>query len=191
MKDTLNNLFHFDRSEWQSLIINYSIKIIVGILLLLIGFWIIKKITIFTGHILKRRLRDSTVSTFLRNFINVLLKLFCILFVLNVVGVKTTSLIAIIGAASLAIGLALQGTLTNFAGGIMLLLFRPFRVGDIIEAQGKKGIVKEIQMFSTIILTEENKRVVIPNNMLSNGIIEINPHGTFSKKVENRDRILQ
>ena len=100
---------------------------------------------------------------------------------LNFIGVTTTSLVAIVGAAGLAIGLALQGTLTNFASGVMLLLFKPFRVGDTIEVQGKKGLVKEVQIFSTLLIAADNKIIIIPNNLLSNGIIE----NSGKIKVEN------
>ena len=173
MKDSLNNFFHFNNEHWQSLLTGYAIKIVAAILLLVIGFWIINRVLRVFNSFFSKITIDTTLKNFLRNFVSILIKTLFILFVLNMVGIETTSLLTVIGAASLAIGLALQGTLTNFAGGVVILLFRPFKVGDRIEAQGKKGVVQEIQMFNTIILTQENKNILIPNSLLSNGIIEI------------------
>jgi len=173
MKDSLNNFFKLDTDHWQSVLVGYTIKIVVAVLLLIVGFWIINRLLRIFNAFFSRRTIDSTLKNFLRNFFNILIKTLFILFVLNAVGIETTSLLTVIGAASLAIGLALQGTLTNFAGGVIILLFRPFKVGDKIEAQGKKGVVQEIQMFNTVIVTAENKNILIPNSLLSNGIIEI------------------
>ncbi|PWT97033.1 MAG: hypothetical protein C5B52_14515 [Bacteroidetes bacterium] len=174
MKDsTLHKFFNINSSHWESLLFSYAVKIVIAVVLLIIGFWIINRILRVFNSFFTRRHIDNTLKNFLRNFVNVLIKALFVLFVLNVVGIETTSLLTVIGAASLAIGLALQGTLTNFAGGVIILLFRPFKVGDRIEAQTKKGVVQEIQIFNTVILTPENKTVLIPNSLLSNGIIEI------------------
>ena len=152
--------------------ISYAIKLLVAIALLMIGFWLINKLLRIAEKTLHLKNFDPTFKKFTRNLLNFGLKTVLIISVLNFAGFPTTSVITILGAAGLAIGLALQGTLTNFAGGVLLLLFKPFKVGDTIEAQGKKGVVSEVQIFTTIIISDDNRTIIIPNSMLSNGIIE-------------------
>ena len=130
---------------------------------------------------------DDTYKRFTRNLLNFALKTVLIISILNFAGFRTTSVIALLGAAGLAVGLALQGTLTNFAGGVLLLIFKPFKIGDLVEAQGKKGIVTEIQIFTTLIVTEDNKTVFIPNSMLSNGIIENYTYKKHPEEFDNTD----
>jgi small conductance mechanosensitive channel len=154
------------------IIVSYTLKAVIALLLLVVGFWLINTLVRFADRILGLHRFDVTFKKFIRNLVNAGLKVFLLVFVLNFVGVEATSVVALIGAAGLAVGLALQGSLTNFAGGVLLLLFKPFKVGDLIEAQGKKGVVTEIQIFTTIISTPENKQIFIPNSLLSNGIIE-------------------
>jgi small conductance mechanosensitive channel len=172
MKELLGKLNALDKGTWQSDILIYAIKISIGIVIMLIGFWIINRIGKIINSFSQKRRIDETVQSFLKTLVSVSLKIVLVIFILNFIGIQTTSMVALIGAAGLAIGLALQGTLTNFAGGVMLLLFKPFRVGDIIEAQGKKGKVKDIQIFNTVLSTDEKKTIIIPNSILSNGIIE-------------------
>ncbi len=172
MKEIIAKLNDLDKGTWQSAVLVYSIKIVAGILIMLIGFWLINRIGRVINTFFSRKRIDETVKSFFRTLVTTALKIVLIIFILNFIGIQTTSIVALIGAAGLAIGLALQGTLTNFAGGVMLLLFKPFRVGDVIEAQGKRGKVKDIQIFNTILSTEENKTIIIPNSILSNGIIE-------------------
>lgn len=172
MKEAFNKYIVLNYDYFARAIVAYSIKIGLALLILIVGFWIINKFVRIANRILGARNFDITFQRFIRNFINAGLKVLLVVFTLNFIGVETTSVLALLGAAGLAIGLALQGTLTNFAGGVLLLLFKPFRVGDIIEAQGKRGIVTEIQIFTTVISTPENKIIYIPNSMLSNGIIE-------------------
>ena len=155
-----------------SLGIAYGIKLIIATLLLIIGFWLINRLLRVAINHLHVRSFDNTYKKFTRNLLNFGLKSVLIIAILNFAGFRTTSVIALLGAAGLAVGLALQGTLTNFAGGVLLILFKPFKVGDTIETQGKKGIVTEIQIFTTLIRTDDNRIIIIPNNMLSNGIIE-------------------
>lgn len=155
-----------------SIAVSYAVKLVLAALLLLIGFWLINKLLRIAEKTLHVKNFDLTFKKFIRNLLNFGLKTVLFISVLNFAGFPTTSVIALLGAAGLAIGLALQGTLTNFAGGVLLLLFKPFKVGDIIEAQGKKGVVTEVQIFTTIVVTEDNRTVIIPNSMLSNGIIE-------------------
>lgn len=172
MKNILQSFNNLHNGSWQSLVLLYAIKIVSGILLLLAGFWIINKLTKLAGAFFNKRHIEHTVAGFLKTLLNAVLKIVLIIFVLNLIGLQTTSIVALLGAAGLAVGLALQGTLTNFAGGVMLLLFKPFREGDIIEAQGKKGKVTDIQIFNTVLTGDDNTQIIIPNSILSNGIIE-------------------
>lgn len=132
MKELVNKLNNFDDGTWQSIALVYTIKIIIAILILLIGFWIINRITKIIKSFFDVRKIDRTVSNFFKTLIGTVLKIVLTIFILNFIGIQTTSIVALIGAAGLAVGLALQGTLTNFAGGVMLLMFKPFKVGDTI-----------------------------------------------------------
>jgi small conductance mechanosensitive channel len=176
MKDWMRKYLEVNYDHFARILVSYTIRAIAALLILFIGFWLINRLVRVADRVLGINRFDVTFKKFIRNFFNAGLKVFLFVFVLNFVGVEATSVVALIGAAGLAIGLALQGTLTNFAGGVLLLLFKPFRVGDIIEAQGKKGVVTEIQIFTTVITTPENKVIFIPNSMLSNGIIENHTH---------------
>lgn len=148
--------------------IEFGLMILKAILILVVGLWIIKAISRGFNKVLDKRSVDPSLRPFLQSlFYNILLVLL-VLSVLTSVGIQVTSFIAILGAAGLAIGLALQGTLQNFAGGVILLTLRPFKVGDYIEGAGYAGTVQAIQIFQTILLTPDNKRIIIPNGGLSN-----------------------
>ncbi len=168
MEETLKNI---DLQNITSLVIEYGLKIASALALLIVGGWVIKFIVKTVSKILKKTNIDESLSGFLLNLVNWSLKILLFITALGQLGVKTTSFVAIIGAAGLAVGLALQGSLSNFAGGALILLFKPFKVGDLIEAQGSVGVVKEIQIFVTKLLTPDNKEVIIPNGTLSNGNI--------------------
>jgi small conductance mechanosensitive channel len=159
----------------QSLIqsaINFGIKLVVAILIFGAGMWIANRITRSLKNIMERRKFDASLQSFLGSFVNILLKVFVFIIVLTTVGVQMTSIVAVLGAASLAIGLAIQGTLQNFAGGVIILMLKPFRVGDAIEtASGKVGVVKKIMMFTTEMHTFDNQVLFLPNGALANGII--------------------
>ena len=158
--------------------INFGMKLLVAVLILVCGIWLSNKITRSFKRMMQRREFDPSLQSFLGSFINILLKIFVFIIVLTTVGVQMTSLVAVLGAASLAVGMALQGTLQNFAGGIIILLFKPFRVDDIIEtASGKIGVVKKIMIFTTEIHTFDNQVVFLPNGALANGIITNLSHG--------------
>jgi len=148
--------------------VEYGPKLIGAILVLIIGSWIIKIIMKSFSKILDKRNIDDSLKPFLRSIFGILLRVMLIISVLGMVGIQMTSFIAILGAAGLAVGMALSGTLQNFAGGVMILLFKPFRVGDFIDAQGYTGTVKEIQIFNTILTSLDNKTIIIPNGGLSN-----------------------
>lgn len=172
MKQWLDKYTTIRLAELIATSLSYAVRLAVATLLLLIGFWLINRLLKIAEKNLHTKNFDVTFKKFTRNLLNFGLKAVLIISILNFSGFHTTSFIALLGAAGLAVGLALQGTLTNFAGGVLLLLFKPFKIGDIIETQGKKGVVSEIQIFTTIIVAEDNRVIIIPNSMLSNGIIE-------------------
>jgi len=149
----------------------YGIKIIGAIAIWIIGSWVIKKIMKGIKKVMSKRDYDESLQKFLLNLINWMLKILLVIAILGKLGVETTSFAAILAAAGLAIGMALQGSLGNFAGGVLLMIFKPIKIGDLIEAQGELGVVKEIEIFTTKILTPTNKEVIIPNGALSNGNI--------------------
>lgn len=154
------------------MVVNFGIKLLVAILILIGGMWISNRITHSFKRMMERRKFDASLQSFLGSFLNILLKIFVFVIVLTTVGVQMTSIVAVLGAASLAVGMAVQGTLQNFAGGIVILMFKPFRVGDTIEtASGKIGIVKKIMIFTTELHTFDNQVVFLPNGALANGII--------------------
>lgn len=147
----------------------YGPKLVGAIIVWILGSIVIKWMTKSFVKVLEKRKTDDSLKPFLVSLINILLKTLLVISVLSMLGVQMTSFIAILGAAGLAVGMALSGTLQNFAGGVIILLFKPFKVGDFIEAQGHSGIVKEIQIFTTILLELDNKTVIIPNGPLSTG----------------------
>lgn len=150
-----------------NLAITYGPKLIGAILLLIIGSWIVKLVSKSFGKFLDNKNIDPSLKPFLKSIFNVILRAMLFISVLGLVGIPMTSFVAILGAAGLAVGLALSGTLQNFAGGVMILLFKPFKVGDFINAQGFSGTVKEIQIFNTILKTPDNVTIIIPNGGLS------------------------
>ncbi len=149
--------------------VEYGLKILSAIVVLLIGLWIIRIIMRGIKRIFEKRNMDPSLRPFLTGIISALLKIMLVISVISMVGIEMTSFIAILGAAGLAVGMALSGTLQNFAGGVMILLFKPFKVGDYVSAQGYEGAIKEIQIFNTIMTTVDNKTVIIPNGGLSTG----------------------
>lgn len=156
-------------SAIKELIVNYGLKLAYAAGVLLIGLWIIKLIMKGLNKIMSNRHLDASLIPFLSSMANMLLKVLLVITVLSMIGIEMTSFVAILGAAGLAVGLALSGTLQNFAGGVMILIFRPFKVGDLIDAQSYLGVVKEIQIFVTILTTLDNKTIIIPNGPLANG----------------------
>ncbi|MCO7226024.1 mechanosensitive ion channel family protein [Pleionea sp. CnH1-48] len=150
----------------------YAPKLVLALITLLVGFWIIGKISKGVEKVLTFQKVEPTLVHFLRNLVSVVLKVLLAISVASMIGIATSSFIAMLGAAGLAIGLALQGSLSNFAGGVLILFFKPFKVNDVIEAQGYLGRVKEIQIFNTILTTLDNQRIIIPNGALSNGSIK-------------------
>ncbi|MEQ9823686.1 MAG: mechanosensitive ion channel domain-containing protein [Puniceicoccaceae bacterium] len=162
-------------NEWLQLAIEFSatygIKIILAIVLFLVGKRIASWLSKMTKNALTKGHMDPTLVSFVGNIVNALLLAAVVIAVLDVVGIQTTSLVAVIGAAGLAIGLALQGSLANFASGVMLIIFRPFRQGDFITAGGESGIVEEVTLFTTSMRTPDNKAIIIPNAAITSGSI--------------------
>lgn len=152
-------------------LVEYTPKVILATIVLIVGFWLIKKLSQFSEKAMQRRELDVSLRTFLKSLISIGLKILLLVTVAGMLGIQTTSLVTILGAAGLAIGLALQVSLSNFAGGVLVLVFKPFKVGDTIETLGQKGTVKEIQIFNTILVTADNKTIILPNGSVSNNII--------------------
>ncbi|HHP7240295.1 MAG TPA: mechanosensitive ion channel family protein [Cyclobacteriaceae bacterium] len=142
-------------------------NLIGAVITLILGFWIIGIIVQSVNKLMVKREFDPSLTPFLKSLLSTLLKIMLVIAVIGMVGVEMTSFIAILGAAGLAVGLALQGTLQNFAGGVMILIFKPFKVGDFIDVVGYMGTVNQIQIFNTILKTPDNKTIIIPNGQLS------------------------
>ncbi len=161
--------------------VDFGYRLAGAIVALIIGLWIIKLLTKGLSALMKARELDQSLQPFLRSLLNITLKALLVVSVLSMLGIEMTSFIAILGAAGLAVGMALSGTLQNFAGGVMILVFKPFQVGDVINAQGHTGSVFEIQIFNTILKTPDNKHIIIPNGGLSTGSLV-----NFSKEKTRR-----
>ncbi|WP_439131982.1 mechanosensitive ion channel family protein [Polaribacter sp.] len=155
----------------KDVLILYAPKVIAALLLLIVGLYLVKVIVKSSKKVMNNRGVDITLQKFLGNLISWILKILLFITVISLLGIQTTSFAAIIASAGLAVGLALQGSLGNFAGGVLIMIFKPFKIGDFIQAQGESGTVKEIQIFTTKLNTPDNKEVIIPNGSLSNGNI--------------------
>jgi len=160
-------------SSWISeMVVLYGIKLISALITLVIGLWIIKILTNALARMLDRKNIDLSLRGFLKSMTGIVLKILLVISVIGMMGIQMTSFIAILGAAGLAVGMALSGTLQNFAGGVIILIIKPFKVGDYIEAQGYAGSVREIQIFNTILKTPDNVTIIIPNGGLSTGSVK-------------------
>ncbi len=167
------------------IIINYTPTVISALLVLIIGLWLIKRLSALANTAMQKRDLEVSLRTFLRSLMSIGLKIVLIVTVAGMVGIGTTSFVTILGAAGLAVGLALQGSLSNFAGGVLILIFKPFKVGDSIEAQGQSGKVTEIQIFNTILTTLDKKVVILPNGVLSNKtIVNVSRSGITRSEVQ-------
>lgn len=149
----------------------YGTQFILAIVVLVVGLWVIGKLSNGVRRSAVKGLPDETLAKFLTNIFEVILKVLLVISVASMIGIQTTSFIAILGAAGLAVGLALQGSLSNFAGGVMVLIFRPFKVGDHVGAQGLEGIVTDIGIFVTTLITFDKRIIIVPNGPLANGNI--------------------
>ncbi len=172
-----------DLEKWidkgYALIIDFGPRVLAAIAIWIIGSWIIKMLLKGITKAMNKRDYDESLKKFLLNLLHWVLKIILIVTILGTVGVETTSFAAILASVGLAIGLALQGSLGNFAGGVLIMIFKPFKIGDLIEAQGEIGVVKEIEIFTTKLTGLSNKEIIIPNGSLSNGnIVNYTTEGT-------------
>lgn len=173
--DTLSSISGMSPDEIKQLIttfaMSFAVKLVKVLLIWFVGRWVLKRVVNLLKRIMEKHIDNVSVRGFIVSIIDVVVMILLILMIIGVLGIDTSSFIAIFASAGVAIGMALSGTLQNFAGGVMILLFRPFKVGDFIEAQGVSGTVKEIQIFNTIIHTGDNKVILLPNGPVSTGII--------------------
>ena len=168
-----------------SILIEYTPRVLGAIIVLIVGLWLIKRLSKLATKSMANRDLDVSLRTFLRSLISVGLKVVLIVTVAGMIGIGTTSFVTILGAAGLAVGLALQGSLSNFAGGVLVLIFKPYKVGDSIEVLGQIGTVKEIQIFNTILLTTDLRTIILPNGAVSNGtIINNTKHGILRGDIQ-------
>ena len=152
-------------------LVDFAFKLMIAILVYYVGRFIIRKIYKLTLNVMTRRNMDASLTTFVLSLIKMVLYFILIITIIGILGLETSSFLAIFASAGVALGMALSGTLQNFAGGVLILLLKPYRIGDYIEAQGYAGTVKSIQLFSTVINTIDNKAIIIPNGILSTGTI--------------------
>ncbi len=158
-------------SFWDLYVVPWALNIAFALAIFFIGRWIAKRLVNLSGRLMRRAKLDEMLINFISSIISVLLLLFIIVAALGQLGVDTTSLIALVGAAGLAVGLALQDSLKNFAAGVLLILFRPFREGDFVEVAGIAGICEHISIFNTVMRTGDNREVIIPNGSIYSGVI--------------------
>ncbi|MBH47218.1 MAG: mechanosensitive ion channel protein MscS [Halobacteriovorax sp.] len=157
--------------QFREQAVAYAPKIFLALVTLFIGLRLIKVLDKFFDKVMSIKKYDTSLKTFLISLSDLVLKVALVISVISILGVETTSFIAVLGSAGLAVGLALQGSLANFAGGVMLLIFKPFREGDFIQTQGYEGTVRELNVFHTIMNTIDNKRIVLPNGSVANGAL--------------------
>jgi small conductance mechanosensitive channel len=161
----------------------FGLKLAACIVIYLIGRKLIKYLNYLMGKLMSRKEFDPSVATFLKSLINIILTAALIIMIVNILGINNSSFVALLASVGVALGMAMSGTLQNFAGGVMILLFRPYRVGDYILAQGQEGTVKEIQIFNTVIITADNRTIFIPNGGLSSNTI-VNFNNQKNRRVE-------
>lgn len=176
-----------DINKLLDVLINWAttsgVKLAMGLIILIVGWKLIKKVVATLNKMLDKRGFDSTLHTFLESLVDLSLKIILIICVLGTIGVEMAGLAALLASAGLAVGLALQGSLSNLSGGVIILVMRPFKVGDYIEAAGHSGTVEKIQIFYTNLVTPDNKEILIPNGSLANGSI-INYSAKDTRRVD-------
>ena len=158
-------------TDLNQVLLRIGTNILAAIVIVVVGFWLSKMISKGLGRVLRKSSTDEGLITFSTSFISLVLRILVVVTAITQLGIEMTSFVAILGAAGLAIGMAFSGTLSNFAGGIMILVLKPFKVGDTVLIQTQKGVVKEIQIFNTFIYTPDNKVIVLPNGPVANGTI--------------------
>ena len=186
MVESVKKLATTPVSDWlpdlvKEYVVPFGIKLVAAVVVLLLGRWVIKLVKKGLTKMMLRRNAEPSLASFVMSLVSVLLTFFLIMAIVGILGINTSSLVALLASAGLAIGMALSGTLQNFSGGVMIMLFKPFKVGDFIAAQGYEGRVNSIQIFNTHILTPDNKTVILPNGALSTG-----PVTNFNKETDRR-----
>ncbi|MDP4683257.1 MAG: mechanosensitive ion channel [Crocinitomicaceae bacterium] len=167
----LKELFGVSYTDVNQFLVRMGTNLIVCIIILFAGFWLAKMLSKGIKNVLRKSNTDEGLVTFLTSFLSMVMKILVVITAISQIGIEMTSFVALLGAAGLAIGMAFSGTLSNFAGGVMILVLKPFKVGDLIMAQGEKGIVREIQIFNTYLYTVDNKVIILPNGAVANGNI--------------------
>lgn len=168
----MNIDFHKVFSDLCGELIWIAIKLLIAVVVYMIGRWVLHRIIRLVNIVLEHRQVDASLRSFVNNTVKVIFTVILLMIVVQTLGVNVTSLIALFSAATLAIGMALSGTAQNFAGGIMILVMKPYRVGDFISAQGQMGTVHEIKLFSTVLTTVDNRQIYVPNNSIATAIID-------------------
>jgi small conductance mechanosensitive channel len=168
-------------SELIDKAVAFGLKVLAALFIYSIGIWIIRRIRNILSRLLSRKNTDAGISSFVQSLVGIILNIILLVITIGAVGIDTTSIAALLAGGGMAIGMALNGTVQNFAGGIMLVAFKPFKVGDYIEAQGYEGTVTEISIVSTKLMTADNRCIIIPNGALSNGTINNFSHNTIRR----------
>lgn len=174
--------------QLYTLLVGYTPKVAGAILAWIVGSWLVSRISIISRKALLIRDFDPSISKFLISLISIGLKVLLLFSIAGILGIETTSFVAVLGAASLAVGLALQGSLSNFAGSVLILFFKPYRVGDMITFQTFTGVVREIQTFTTVLETSEGQLIILPNGIVANGVIT-NQTGGQQRRVEYKFKV--
>lgn len=169
--DKIEAFLGLEIGELTSVLVGISLKLAMAIGIFVVGFWLAKMMTKGVRRMLRARSTDESLVTFLSSLTSIVLKILVVITAVTQLGVEMTSFVALLGAAGLAIGMAFSGTLSNFAGGVMILLFKPFRVGDYVKVQGEEGTVKEILIFNTVLHTVDNKVIILANGAVANNTI--------------------
>ena len=167
----IEEFFGIKYTEINQFLVMIGTKLLVCIFILIIGFWLARVLSRMIVRLLRKSKTDEGLITFSSSLISMLLKIVVVITAITQLGIEMTSFITLLGAAGLAIGMAFSGTLSNFAGGIMILVLKPFKVGDLVHTQGERGVVKEIQIFNTYLHTTDNKVIILPNGQVANGNI--------------------
>lgn len=167
-------------STWLEMAAGFAPQVLQAILTLIIGFWIAGKLAAMLSKVLGKKKVDPTIVPFLVSIVSVLFKVLVLISVAGIFGIETTSFVAILASAGLAVGLALQGSLGHFASGVLILTFRPYKTGDLVTIGGFTGEVEQIQVFNTILRTPDNKRIIVPNGVVTSGpVTNISGQGTI------------
>ncbi len=169
--ETVDSWFGLQKGTVAGIAADIGIRLVVALIIFVVGFWLARQLSKGFRKILVRRETDESLTTFLTSLTSIGLKVLVIISVITQLGVEMTSFVALLGAAGLAIGMAFSGTLSNFAGGVIILLLKPFKVGDYIQTQGEEGIVKEVQIFNTVLTTLDNKIIILANGAVANDTI--------------------